>query len=141
MTDFTGRWKLVKVEGEADTFLSEMGLGWAMRKMIGAMGYGVGKMIQDIKMSDSEITISIEGVPKTSVQSLKFGESDQETNTPDGGTIFATLQWDGPALVMTAKRTKDGPQLPQQRRYLEGDMMILEGTTSKGPFKRIFAKE
>jgi len=60
-SNFNGKWKLVRSEGEGEAFLVDCGMGWAMRRAAAAMSYGVGELFQTIQIDDLKISSTNEG--------------------------------------------------------------------------------
>merc|ERR1712046_354538 len=55
--DFSGMWICKDVNGDVDTFLTDMGMGYVKRNAAKAYGYGVGKSTQNIIQNGSHFRV------------------------------------------------------------------------------------
>merc|ERR1712070_187169 len=132
---FTGTWLLTDVQGDPAGFMTEMGVSWMMRQAASSMGYGKGKAMQEIKHDGDVLEVTRKGPKKTATSTLKIGETNL-IETPKGEQRKAMLQWEDDVLV--AK----GEGGLTQRRYMEGDKLVLEIISSKGKvMKQVYTKQ
>jgi len=139
--DFSGRWVLSSIEGDFDAFLADIGTKWMLRKMARSVGYGVGRSVQDISLDGDEFIVVSEGGPTITKLVLHIGGGEEQSIGLDGDPIMVCARWEGQALCMESKRM-DGSRLPPTRRYLDGEEMVVENSTSSGLMvRRLFTKE
>merc|ERR1719277_489852 len=69
--DFSGEWKMVRYEGDFETWMKEAGVGWASRKAASAAGFGVGGTFVSIQQSEKHITIKSKSAIGTTSQELR----------------------------------------------------------------------
>jgi len=55
--DFNGRWQLVSVEGDMDSFLADFGRGWFYRVAARRMNFGIGTRLMEISQEGDELSI------------------------------------------------------------------------------------
>lgn len=140
--DFSGRWLLTSLEGDFDEFLSDIGVGFLLRRMAKSFGYGVGRQVQDISMDDDDVTITTEGGPKVLSMTARIGGGQFESVGLDGEKNFVTLSWQGLSL-QTDSCSSDGKQAPPTFRYFQDEnTKVVETATSSGAVvKRFFTRQ
>jgi hypothetical protein len=139
--DFSGRWVLSSIEGDFDAFLADIGTKWMLRKMARSVGYGVGRSVQDISLDGDEFIVVSEGGPTITKLVLHIGGGEEQSIGLDGDPVMVLARWEGQALWMESRRM-DGTKLPPTRRYLDGEEMVVENSTSSGLMvRRLFTKE
>lgn len=141
--DFNGRWLLNRIDGDFEAFLTDIGTSWMLRKMAKGVNYGVGKSIQDITIKGDEFTVITEGGPKVTTLTMHIGGGEEESVGLDGEPVLVRVRWEGSTLVMESRKPDpDGTTYQPTRRYLDGEEMVVENTTTSGlVVKRFFAKE
>mmetsp|Transcript_69684 Transcript_69684/g.219967 ORF Transcript_69684/g.219967 Transcript_69684/m.219967 type:complete len:147 (-) Transcript_69684:142-582(-) len=140
--DFSGKWTVVRIEGDMDAFLKESGVSWMVRKMASGMGYGVGKQKQDIAHSGDQLEIVNESPMGKVTITMVINGQEQTAVTPDNEKVLATPCWepDG-ATLRVESRKPNGGAVPLQRRFMRGDEMVMELTSPKGTaVSRIFSR-
>jgi len=139
--NFSGTWRMSRVEGDMEQLMSDAGVGWILRKMAKSIGYGVGKAFQEIKQDGNDFTITHRNPVKNVEMSFRVGTGFQRMTGDDGHIAFASQRWDSNILITDAKK-QNGESLPAARRYLNGcDCMVIEYRTSKGAtVKNMFTK-
>jgi hypothetical protein len=139
--DFSGTWKMSRVEGDMEQLMSDAGCGWVLRKMAKSIGYGVGKAFQEIRQDGNDFVVTHRNPVKNVEVSFRVGTGFQRMNGEDGHIAFASQRWDSNVLITDAKK-QNGETLPSARRYLNGcDCMVIEYQTSKGAVvKNMFTK-
>jgi len=136
--NFSGRWMLHHIDGDMNTFLTDIGTSWMLRKMAKGLNYGIGRSLQDIKVMGGRVTITSEGAVKATTMTLNIGGDEEETIGLDGEPIVVSADWVGSVLRMETRK-KDGTLAPATNRYLEGKDMVVENRTSSGlTVKRYF---
>eukprot|EP00747_Dinoflagellata_sp_TGD_P022523 gnl/TRDRNA2_/TRDRNA2_129165_c0_seq2.p1 gnl/TRDRNA2_/TRDRNA2_129165_c0~~gnl/TRDRNA2_/TRDRNA2_129165_c0_seq2.p1 ORF type:complete len:254 (+),score=32.59 gnl/TRDRNA2_/TRDRNA2_129165_c0_seq2:53-814(+) len=137
--DFNGRWLCARVVGDMDTFLMDMGLGEALRRVAQDSKYGEGVQVQNVTQSGD--LFLIENILKASTSScFRVGAGDQRSTDMEGRPIQLIPSWDGQILHMTSKKFS-GDVIVYSQRYLDGDEMVLELKSSRGTtVRRIFKR-
>ncbi|CAL1160927.1 unnamed protein product [Cladocopium goreaui] len=144
LPNFSGEWLLVKAEGDWDSFLKEMDVGYMTRTMVQAMGYGVGVMKQIVEHQSNELKVTLISPKGTSTSTIVINGVEQESVDPmDGKMVKVVPCWRGNALEVKSRWADTLKELPVNRRFLKGPQMIIESTTASGlVVKRVFeAKE
>jgi len=148
--NFSGEWKMVRYEGDFETWMKEAGVGWASRKAASAAGFGVGGTVASIQQSEERITIKSKSIKGTTLQELRLDGSEQEdADVVSSKPIKVVVRWeevDGRAtLIVEAPASKNAAgsvSVPLTRRFLDGEGMIAERTNCSGTVVRLFfAKE
>lgn len=135
--DFSGSWRCVKVDGEIDRFLADMGLNEILREEACRHKYGAGMQEQHITQSVG--SFEIENILKVPIR-MKFVADGGVQKSVDqaGRPILIDPCWDGPALLVKSMR-EDGELIAHTRRYIENDVMVLELTSPQGSIvRRVF---
>lgn len=128
--DFGGSWICVRIAGDMETFLTDMGLSEVVRKTARDARYGVGRQVQNIAHAgDAFVIQNILQAPLT--MRFRVGAGLQESVDQEGKPILIDPSWDGESLRVTSKR-ESGELIANTRRYFEGDSMVLELTSPQG---------
>jgi hypothetical protein len=137
---FAGKWRLDRFSGDMEALLSAMGMPWLVRKMAKQMNYGVGKQVQEINQDGDDFTVVTTGGPKVNVLRFRVGAEEKRAEGADGSQVLVKAWWDGERLVMTMAKEGRPPVL--MSRYLTGQELVMEATTSTGEVsQRIFRRE
>merc|ERR1712228_155431 len=148
--DFGGDWKMVRYEGDFETWMKDAGVGWASRKAASAAGFGVNATFASIQQSEGQISIKSKSMKGTTLQELKInGCVQDDADLVSSKAIKVVPRWEEVSGVMTftveapASMNKgDSVSTPLTRRYLDGGSMVVERTASSGTLIRLFfAKE
>lgn len=142
--DLSGSWKLTRIDGDMDAFLKEVGVNWMMRSAAKAMNFGIGKMTNDIQMTEDSIEI-INWTPKGNHKSfLKLDGTEQRNTDPMNGTgTVAQAQWVDSldAISIESRCEVTGKEMPVGRRYLkDGEMHVEQRTKSGLVATRVFTR-
>jgi len=131
--DLSGSWLLASNKGDLDEELKEMGYGWAFRSAAAAADYGVGRVFLNISQSGNNVEVESVGM-HTYKQTLRVGAGLQDSICLHDGTPAEVLpRWvDGGDSLLVSVAAKDGRPLLTARRFLRGDMLIVETTTNEG---------
>lgn len=138
--DLSGKWLFVRHEGDFDDLMLDAGVGWPLRKTAQAVGYGAGIIRCDIAQNGDRVEL---GFPHGSAlgghtMRLDVGSGEQAALAEDGQRVVATPRWEGLALVIEARLERSGASIQPVRRFLRGDELVAESTTSKGAKVRRF---
>jgi len=144
--DFTGEWKMVRYEGDFETWMKEAGVGWASRMAASAAGFGVNGTFASIQQSETQITIKSKSIKGTTLQELRLDSGDQDdADVVSSKPIKVSVRWEeekGTTILVVeapaAKNKAGSVSVPLTRRYLEGDGMIAERTNCSGTVVRLF---
>jgi len=148
--DFNGEWKMVRYEGDFETWLKEAGVGWASRKAASAAGFGVNGTFASIQGTEEQIRIQSKSIKGTTLQELKLDGSEQDDKDIVHGTPIRVIpHWediDGKTVLTVeapASKNKSGTvSTPLTKRYIDGDSMTVERTNASGTLVRlVFVKE
>jgi len=140
--NFAGQWKMIRCEGDFDSFLKEMGVGWAFRKAAQAAGYGTGSTYHTIKQKDNVFSVTTTN-PKGVFQKdfVVDGTEQPEKDPSDGSPLRIIPYWDGDVLHIDTWRESTREPLPVTRRYFSGKEMVMEQTSPQGVvIKRFFER-
>lgn len=141
LPNFTGNWILVRVSGDFDSFLKEIGAPFVTRTAARAMGYGVNFMKASIVQEGDQIKIISSATKGDMVVDLRIDGTEQDSVDPDGNPVKATPTWEGQALVVAVRRIGHDAPMPLTRRYMEGAEMCVEQTMPSGLMvQRFFAR-
>jgi hypothetical protein len=131
--DFSGKWKFSKFEGNFEAMMTDAGVSWAMRKMAKSGNYGIGLATQDIRQIGNELSIKVHNGPLGgTTMKLEVDGGEQESVGEDGACILVKPSWDGRFLRVEGKTKQGGRQIQLTRRYMCGEQMVIETTTSRG---------
>jgi hypothetical protein len=137
---FQGRWLMSSYDGDMDSFLKDIGTSYTLRTMASAANYGVGKVLQDIHMNGSEMTLVTENPFQIISMTAKIGGGESESTGLDGQPNFVTLKWQNMGnrlfAIKTDSRDMQNKQAPPTFRYFDGDKMVVETTISSGAYVR-----
>jgi len=144
--DFSGEWKMVRYEGDFETWMKEAGVGWASRKVASAADYGVNGTVASIQQTAEQINIKSKSIKGTTLQELKFNDSEQDdTDVVSSKPVKVVVRWeevDGRMTLVVeapvAKSKSGSVSVPLTRRFLEGESMIAERTNCSGTTVRLF---
>jgi len=144
--DFSGEWKMVRYEGDFETWMKEAGVGWASRKAASAAGFGVNGTFVSVKQSGEQISITSKSIKGTTLQELKIdGSAQDDADLISSKAIKVLPRWEEVNDSMTftveapASMNKgDAVTTPLTRRYLQGESMVVERTNSSGTLIRLF---
>lgn len=133
--DFNGSWVLMRVEGDMESLMKELGLPWVARKAAAAAGYGVGKAKAQIKQTDDRIELETITPMKTfnRIFTTDGLEHDEEL---DGRSLKTIVRWDDSTLVVDARDAKSSKVFPTTRRYMSGADMVVQQTLHDGKVVR-----
>jgi len=140
--DLSGRWVLSRVEGDFEALMIDVGVSWAMRKMAKSMNYGAGLVTHSIEQEGNSLVIEFKNGPgqATSAMRLAVGGGNQSTANEDGAPIVVEPRWEGRCLVV-AGLAADGSAVRPSKRFVTGQEMVCESTTSSGDVvRRYFAR-
>merc|ERR1712151_894297 len=103
-----------------------MGKGWAQRTAASAMGFGVGRIKEEIQLSSDRITIKTTNPPPLGnvENSLQIDGKEQYAKDPEGTEVRACLKWEGDSLVSSTKNMSKEP-LASTRRSMQGETMTV----------------
>jgi len=138
--NFTGHWKMTRCEGDFDSFLKEMGIGWAFRRAASAAGYGAGNTYHTIKQNDNVFSVTTTN-PKGIFEKhfVVDGTEQDEKDPSDGSALRIVPVWDGNVLHIDTRKVSPAQVMPVTRRYFSGKEMIMEQTSPQGVIvKRFF---
>mmetsp|Transcript_147075 Transcript_147075/g.268099 ORF Transcript_147075/g.268099 Transcript_147075/m.268099 type:complete len:373 (-) Transcript_147075:52-1170(-) len=143
--DFNGKWLMTAYEGDADQFMCDVGIGWAVRTQAISEEMGAHKMNSEFmhdltKNTLAYVNTSADG-KKTPIK-LKIN-GKQQLYVADGVKIWATPMWTegGQKIKVVAK--KEQGLLPTLERWLSSpEEMRVRLTTAKGSFlEQVFSKQ
>jgi len=148
--DFTGRWKMVRFEGDMDTWMREAGVGWALRKLASSAGFGVNSTFHTIKSSEESVTIETVNIKGSITSEYKIDGSVQtDTDGVHKKSIKVVPFWEDVAGRTTltvdastpAQQDKSAVSASLTRRFFEGDSMVVEKTSPNGTVIRVFFEQ
>lgn len=137
--NFSGSWRCEEVSGDMEAFLSDMGLGSALRKAAATANYGAGQQVQNISQRGD--CFEVENILRTPV-TIRFRVGDGEQSTVDqvGKPIVVDPKWEGSSLWVTS-RTQTGEAIADSKRFIDGDAMVIEFISPQGTkVQRIFSR-
>jgi len=137
--DFSGSWRCEQVSGDMEAFLSDMGLGSALRKAAATANYGAGQQVQNISQRGD--FLEVENILRTPVTiRLRVGDGEQSTVDQVGKPIVVDPKWQGSSLWVTS-RTQTGEAIADSKRFIDGDIMVIEFISPQGTVvQRIFSR-
>jgi len=152
--DFSGDWLLLRLEGDIEAMLKELGISWAQRKAAASMGFGVGMQFVHVEQYANEIRIGTRYIsgkvqmarPRPTFNVYSTDGMDQCITDLEGCTVRTRVTWDGDALSMDSERVcrGSGRPMPSTRRYLQcdGEELVFEqiSPTTCVAVKRIFRR-
>merc|ERR550532_1563123 len=93
--NFSGEWKMVRYEGDFETWMKEAGVGWASRMAASAAGFGVNGTFASIQQSETQITIKSKSIKGTTLQELRFDHDDQDdADVVSSKPIKVSVRWE-----------------------------------------------
>lgn len=140
--DFSGKWMMVRLEGDVNSFMKELGIGWALRRAAAVRGYGIHLTCHELQQDGDKLTAITQNARGSFCRELLIDGTDQLDNDPvDGKVIVLTPTWDNVTIQVKARCEKPPRQLPTTRRYLLGKEMVLEQLSPNGiVVKRYFQR-
>jgi len=134
--DFSGRWMLRSIEGDFEAFLKDAGVPWTRRKLAKHRRFYVGRLVQEISQDGDELDIASERRGRVVASRIVVGAGEQETLGFRGVPSIVRPVWELDSLVMVTVK----PWLPIQRRFMEGNDMVVEAATSEGIVRQLFSR-
>lgn len=140
---FTGSWIVSRIEGDWDAFLVEMNVGFMKRKAIRLIGYGVGKLQEEIlQYGDASIVITSRSPMSTVRNELRIDGTQQDAQDPEGAPVEMTVSWEDDKLCSRGCHKNPRTPLPTVYRSISGDVMCTEMQSPAGcSVKRFFSRE
>lgn len=139
--DFSGEWICTRVEGDFDTFLKELGVGYMLRTAASAFGYGVNRLTNRILQTDAVIEIHTWSPRGDQTLVLHTDGVEQDTVDVEGNPIKAVARWEDAVLVISCRRLDSSDKMPLTRRYITGGEMCIHQTSPGGiTIERYFAR-
>lgn len=129
---FSGNWALVRIEGDMDGFLREMGWNFSMRNISRAMGYGVGKSTEQLVVTRDTLQRTSSNPLRTRTSTLRLDGSKQGDQDPLGNEVVVEPYWEGDVLVANSWKPNSQELLCKFTRHLEGKAMIVKFITKSG---------
>lgn len=141
--NFTGEWDLERVEGDIATWMSEVGVGWTMRKMAQANGWGVGSTSLKIQSTSDRIAMESTTLKGTTNHELQInGSAQDDYDLYLGKTVKVAPRWEDvcgrTTLMVDACGTASSATT---KRWMEGESLVVERTNPKGTVIRTFFKK
>lgn len=124
-SDFSGAWRLARVEGEPEHVAYNAGLPKAKRLASAALGWGVGIVCVTIRHDGNQFQLSTRTPLGSGHAQLVIGQGAQWGTASDGGWYQCAPSWAGIDIVSSNCR---GGVVSTQRRSMRGDAMIIETT-------------
>eukprot|EP00933_Yihiella_yeosuensis_P071214 TRINITY_DN79413_c0_g1_i1.p1 TRINITY_DN79413_c0_g1~~TRINITY_DN79413_c0_g1_i1.p1 ORF type:complete len:296 (-),score=45.46 TRINITY_DN79413_c0_g1_i1:79-966(-) len=140
--NFSGKWLLVRVEGDFDTFLKELGVSYLSRSTASAFGYGVKTIVNVITLTDDRLEVYTKTPLGENTQTVFINGQEQDcVDAFENKPIKVTPEWDGAVLLCKSRRADSSAPLPSNRRFMVGEEMFVESELPNGlVIKRIFAR-
>lgn len=140
--NFTGSWRLTRIEGSMDVFMKDIGMGLLARVTNRSIRYGIGRQVIEIVQEGNAFQITNPGCCWSwgNVQKFLVGGGDQCVCSNPKALVF-NPRWDGRVLSIAQKW---GEQSPEETLALKWqlktialstraeDNIIVDATTSKG---------
>jgi hypothetical protein len=130
--DLSGKWKFSKIEGKFEAMMIDAGVSWATRKMAKSANYGIGLGTQAIEQNGNDLTINVHNGFLGTTMRLNVDGKEQECIGEDGARVLVVPSWERRTLRVEGKTKQGNRKIQLTRRYLCGDQMVIETTTSKG---------
>eukprot|EP00747_Dinoflagellata_sp_TGD_P164267 gnl/TRDRNA2_/TRDRNA2_183968_c0_seq1.p1 gnl/TRDRNA2_/TRDRNA2_183968_c0~~gnl/TRDRNA2_/TRDRNA2_183968_c0_seq1.p1 ORF type:complete len:365 (-),score=78.93 gnl/TRDRNA2_/TRDRNA2_183968_c0_seq1:260-1297(-) len=139
--NFSGNWRLHRIDGNMDAFMQEMGVGWHARVANKFMGYGIEKQTQHIVQVGNAFRITtVDLWGRRLAQKFLVDGGEQLSSDAEGHTIIINPRRDGQVLTV-GHRTNTGDTIQVQKRILDGDTMKLDVTAPNGAtVTRVFVR-
>jgi len=140
--DLSGSWVLKTVEGDFEALMLDAGVSWAVRKLAQGAGYGAGIVRHEIRQDGGQLEILFKTLPgKTDRMAVRIDGCAQSTTNEDSAPVEVRPRWEGLALCMSGSQP-DGTPMQPTKRYLAGQELVCECSTSNGVVaaKRIFTR-
>merc|ERR1712048_816725 len=120
-----------------------MGHSWTKRTAAKAMGYGTGRLREEIHQTGDKITFKIASPGSSEIENTIFVNGvEQSTKDPEGVMIKNIPNWDGCTLVSTTSNLTTGKFIARICRSLQGEVMSVEMTDERGNVvHRIFERQ
>eukprot|EP00930_Biecheleria_cincta_P082796 TRINITY_DN72447_c0_g1_i1.p1 TRINITY_DN72447_c0_g1~~TRINITY_DN72447_c0_g1_i1.p1 ORF type:complete len:302 (+),score=47.54 TRINITY_DN72447_c0_g1_i1:81-986(+) len=136
--NLSGDWRLIRVEGDMDGVLKEIGYPWLVRKLFSAASYGIGKTTMHVNQSGHELKVALATEIGTSHWVMISDGEEHELNigAPEAERCTATARWEGEVHITEPKLLKPRRALPVVRRYIQGQKphqtLVMEQVTAAG---------
>lgn len=142
---FNGSWKLARAEGDWDAFLTEVGFGWAKRKFVAGLGYGVGALKEDIQqeMVGELVHMAVTTTsPMSTVENMyTINGEEQDGKTPENEIVMIIPYWEGDRLVVQTFDKQTRKKLATIERYRDGKGLRHRMTSGAVTVERFFERE
>lgn len=129
---FLGKWKFSKFEGNFEAMMIDAGVSWTTRKMAKSANYGIGLATHDIQQRGNELSINVHNGLLGTTMKLTVNGREQESIHEDGTRVLITPSWEGQMLRVEGKTKQGHRKIQSTKRYLSGEQMVIETTTSSG---------
>jgi len=137
-----GTWNFRRVEGDFEALMVDAGVNWVIRQMAHQSNYGIGLAWQQIQQEGDKLTIIVSNGLMNTTMDLVLNGMEQTTVNEDGTAIRVTPRFENDMLLLDGRSEQTGKPLQSTRRYLCGNEMIIETTTSTGVvMKRCFRRD
>jgi hypothetical protein len=141
LPDLSGRWQLMKVDGEADTLMSEFGLSAILRVAQGRPRQGrPRRQEQEIVQVGNAFQIRTItqwtqwAFQEHTVKKFLVDAGEQTSRGPtDSDDVLLQPRWSGQVLVIEERRRCGGKELTLSQRWeVQGEQLTLHTTSPKG---------
>lgn len=140
LADLSGRWQLMKVDGEAGTIMSDLGLLAILRVARGRPHQGrPRRQAQEIVQVGNAFQIRTITqwnqwtFPEHTVKKFLVGAGEQAARWSTEGDALLRPRWDGHVLVIEERKRCGGKERALSERWeVQGEQLILHTTSPKG---------
>lgn len=142
--DFTGRWIMKSFEGNADRFMSELGMNWATRRLALGVKMGVNHTFKYITHDGDKLDINARDPRGTqALQQVRLGAGKRMTVSGDNKPMSSDARWGMNGESLLLDWYDDNKLYTHEVWELgENDELNIVSTTPKGgTLKMIFARQ
>merc|ERR1711879_32319 len=100
--NFSGTWLLKGIDG----FLASMDHGFLKRKAAQSMGYGAGRITEEIQHNGDTFAVKTTMPTGVNENKLRTDGTEQDATDPDGMPVRTILKWEGADLSSSSKNPK-----------------------------------
>eukprot|EP00440_Ansanella_granifera_P008364 gb/GFBE01009061.1/.p1 GENE.gb/GFBE01009061.1/~~gb/GFBE01009061.1/.p1 ORF type:complete len:267 (+),score=56.54 gb/GFBE01009061.1/:1-801(+) len=131
-----GEFLLSEVQGDMDAFLTDMGIGWALRSLASTAGYGIGSERLRISQDGQKLSLQYIGM-RPYTQTFEIGAGSQDCTGPSGPVVLTPL-WDGGAVRIAVNQGGEDKAvrwLYLQNGVLTNHAVTVQGNTARHVYK------
>mmetsp|Transcript_53494 Transcript_53494/g.98950 ORF Transcript_53494/g.98950 Transcript_53494/m.98950 type:complete len:320 (+) Transcript_53494:1-960(+) len=127
--DFSGSWLLVRLDGDMDALLAELGTSEADRAAWSKQEYGVSEQVQNIKHTSTDLIVEVTGFRPAK---QRYSLVDMQRQAPVNGKSVDSAAFWASDEVLEVVAANGGRKVLTTRRYMIGKELVTELVSGEG---------